>query len=79
MASQHEGWGETAFLSTSITHIVALGTNDMQGNKEKSSNDGGVAAAAAVGRAVTDDAKMAMHTRRTSGNLVIADVAICWY
>ena len=49
----------------------------MQGNKEKSSNDGGVAAAA--GRAVTDDAKMAMHTRRTSGNLVIADVAICWY
>ena len=51
----------------------------MQGNKEKSSNDGGVAAAAAVGRAVTDAAKMAMHTRRTSGNLVIADVAICWY
>ena len=29
-----------------------------------------------VGRAVMDDAKMAMQTRSTSGNFVIADVAI---
>ncbi|CAK9329666.1 unnamed protein product [Citrullus colocynthis] len=69
--------------NTSASFIVdafneySTGTNDMQGNKEKSFVTNGLGAAAGTipRRAVTDDARMAMQSRSTSGNLV-ADVAI---
>lgn len=70
MALQQEGWGATAFFTTSTTHFVASETNDMHRKKENFSVRYGSVGAAAVWAAAAAGATMAMQTRSRRANFV---------